>query len=622
MTNQHNQSYCTLSEQGLILEANLTAATLLGVARSALFKQPISRFILKDDQDIYYLHRKKLLETGSTQECELRLVKPDGILFWVHLTSTVSQADDGTQVCCVTLNEITERKQAEEHLEIFKQIVSSTSDGIALLDNDYRYVIVNKAYETFSGRKKDDLIGAKVAEYLGESVFDEQIKPHFDKSLNGETVRFQDWFDYPGLDKRFVEVTYYPYIDAMGAISGVVANTRDITESKLAEAELEKLQAQLRQAQKMEAVGRLAGGVAHDFNNMLGIIIGYTDMLLEQMDPDQPFHADLTEIRKAGERSADLTQQLLAFARKQTVAPKVIDLNEAVESMLNMLFRLIGEDIDTVWIPGEKVWSVKIDPGQIDQILANLCVNARDAIAGVGKITIETGTTVFDEAYCRDHTGFLPGDYTMLAVIDNGCGMDSETMSHLFEPFFTTKKLGKGTGLGLATVYGLVKQNNGFINVYSEPGQGTTFKIYLPRYLAKTDSLPEMGVDQPTERGHETVLLVEDEPAILRMTMTMLEREGFTVMGAGTPGEAIRLAEEYTGHIDLLMTDVVMPEMNGRDLGEKITSLYPGIKILYMSGYPANIIAQQGVLDDGVAFIQKPFSKADMVVKLRGVLDG
>ena len=383
----------------------------------------------------------------------------------------------------------------------------------------------------------------------------------------------------------------------------------------------EKLEEQLRQAQKMEAVGRLAGGVAHDFNNMLGVILGHADMLLEDMDPDHVFHAGLTEIRKAGARSADLTRQLLAFARKQTVAPKVLDLNKAVEGMLKMLQRLIGEEIDMAWIPGDKVWPVKIDPGQIDQILANLCVNARDAIAGVGKVTIETGDAVFDEAYCKAHAGFTPGEYAMLAVSDNGCGMDSETMSHLFEPFFTTKKLGKGTGLGLATVYGVVKQNNGFINVYSEPGQGTTLRIYLPRHRAKEAPMRDKEANRPAARGHETILLVEDEPAILKMTTMMLKREGYTALAAGTPGEAIRLATEHAGHIHLLMTDVVMPEMNGRDLAKNILSLYPRLKCLFMSGYTANVIAHRGILDEGVNFIQKPFSLGDLAAKVREALE-
>jgi signal transduction histidine kinase/CheY-like chemotaxis protein len=392
---------------------------------------------------------------------------------------------------------------------------------------------------------------------------------------------------------------------------------RDITEQKQAEAEREKLQAQLTQAQKMESVGRLAGGVAHDFNNMLSVILGHAEIALEKKNPGDPLHEDLTEIIVAAQRSANLTRQLLTFARKQAIAPKIIDLNETVDGMLKMLRRLIGEDIDLLWKPGRNLGPVKVDPSQIDQLLANLCVNARDAIKDIGKITIETGAVTFDEAYCADHPGFSPGEYVLLAVSDNGCGMDPETIGHLFEPFFTTKELGKGTGLGLASVYGMVKQNHGFINVYSEPGQGTIFNIFLPRQAAKEALVPEKRQDVPAEGGFETILLVEDEPAILKMTAKMLEKLGYTVIRTETPGEAIRLAHEYNGRIDLLMTDVVMPEMNGRDLAGNLLSIHPGMKRLFMSGYTANVIAHHGVLDEGVHFIQKPFSRKDLAAKVR-----
>lgn len=291
--------------------------------------------------------------------------------------------------------------------------------------------------------------------------------------------------------------------------------TQDITERKNAEEEKSKLEAQLQQAQKMESVGRLAGGVAHDFNNMLSVIIGNAEMVLEDMAPDDPFHENLSEIFSAARRSADITQQLLTFARKQTIAPKVLDLNDTIESMLKMLRRLIGEDIDLAWLPGKNVWPVRMDPSQIDQILANLCVNARDAIANVGNITIETETITFDSAYCAENPGFVTGDFVLLAVSDDGSGMDQETRANLFEPFFTTKELGKGTGLGLATIFGIVKQNNGFINVYSEPGQGSTFKIYLPRYLTKPESPEIKTSDNINLVGKETILLVEDEHSIL-----------------------------------------------------------------------------------------------------------
>jgi PAS domain S-box-containing protein len=421
---------------------------------------------------------------------------------------------------------------------------------------------------------------------------------------------------------RIVAVTTSPIRDADGKVIQVVELVRDITEHRLAEAEKIRLETQLQQAQKMESVGRLAGGVAHDFNNMLGVILGHSEIALDKVDPALPIHGHLVEIRKAAERSADLTRQLLAFARKQIVAPRVLDLNGSVESMLKMLERLIGEDIHLRWQPGADLWSIEVDPSQIDQIMANLCVNGRDAIADVGRITIETANVTFDEDYCAHHAGAQPGQYVSLVVSDNGCGMDPATQSHLFEPFFTTKGLGQGTGLGLATVYGVVKQNNGFIDVRSEPGQGTTIAIYLPRHQGEAAAVPAEGAEEPVMCGRETILLVEDEPVILEMVTQILHELGYTVLAAGTPGEAIRQAREYSGEIHLLLTDVVMPGMNGPDLARTLMPLYPDMRCLFMSGYTADAIVHHGVLDQGVSFVQKPFSIKDLAARIRETMVG
>ena len=401
-----------------------------------------------------------------------------------------------------------------------------------------------------------------------------------------------------------------------------VQQARFISDLKRSEEEQKNLQSRLVQAQKMEAVGRLAGGVAHDFNNMLSIILGHTEMILDEVDSTDPHVANLKEIRRAARRSTDLTRQLLAFARKQTIAPKVLDLNGTVEGMLKMLKRLIGENIDLAWEPTSDLWPIKMDPSQVDQVLANLCVNARDSIEEVGRLTIETGNVSFDEDYCRDHAGFQPGDYSMIAVSDNGCGMDRETLNNLFEPFFTTKGVGEGTGLGLATVYGIVKQNSGFINVYSEPGKGTTFKIYLPRHGTDAQQVSQIEAINEAATGYETILVVEDEQAILRMTKMMLERLGYTVLAASSPDEAIDLCTSGSHEIHMLMTDVVMPGMSGRDLASELLRSYPNLRCLFMSGYTANVIAHHGVLDEGVKFINKPFTKLDLAAKIRKVLDG
>ena len=396
---------------------------------------------------------------------------------------------------------------------------------------------------------------------------------------------------------------------------------QDITARKRAEEAKDKLEADLQQAQKMESVGRLAGGVAHDFNNILTVILGHSELALGQVDPAQPIHRDLTEIHKAAERSADLTRQLLAFARKQTVAPQVLDLNRTIEGMLQMLQRLIGESIDLSFHPEGPAWPVKVDPSQIDQILVNLCANARDSIDGVGRIEIGTENLALDEAACAGRAGFVPGEFVRLTVGDNGCGMDRETLGHIFEPFFTTKGVGEGTGLGLATIYGIVKQNKGFIHVQSERGSGTVFSLYLPRHAEEPAPIRQEPPAKPAAKGSETILLVEDERAILNMTRGMIERQGYTVLAAGTPGEALRLAREHPGEIHLLMTDVMMPEMNGRDLARNLISLHPRIKRLFMSGYTADVIAENGMLHDGVRFIQKPFGMKDLAVQIRAALD-
>ena len=431
-------------------------------------------------------------------------------------------------------------------------------------------------------------------------------------------------FDAGGVDyvvKPFQEKEVLARVRAHLQLSKLEDLKREISERKRAEEEREKLQAQFNQAQKMESVGRLAGGVAHDFNNMLGVILGYVDLCMSQTDSAQPIYASLEEIHKAAKHSVELTRQLLVFARKEAVAPKVLDLNETVSSMLKMLQRMIGEDIRLEWKPDASLWPVKVDPSQIDQILANLCVNARDAIADVGKVIIETGNCTFDEGYCANQTAFVPGEYVRLAVSDDGLGMDKETQAQIFEPFFTTKGVGEGTGLGLATVYGAVRQNRGFVNVDSEPGLGTTFSIYLPRYAGDAVQAPAASAAEPATRGRETILLVEDEPAILALTARMLERQGYTVLAAGTPAKAMRLASEHAGEIHLIMTDVVMPGMNGRDLSNNLLSLYPQLKRLFMSGYTADIISQRGVLDQEVHFLQKPFSAAELATKVREALE-
>ena len=518
--------------------------------------------------------------------------------------------------------DLTEQRQAEaalqESVATFRNIVQSSPMGIYIyrLEDDGRLIFTgaNPAADRLLGMDHSLFIGLPIEKAfpgLRETDIPEQFRRvvRSGESWQNGSVQYDD-----GVASGMFEV--HAFRMAPGRLA-VLFN--DITDRRRAEEEREKLQAQLIQVQKMDSIGRLAGGVAHDFNNMLSVILGHCELALNRVDEAHPLYAGLENIRKAAERSAELTRQLLAFARKQTVAPRVIDLNETVAGMLDMLRRLIGEDIDLVWQPGEGLGAVRIDPSQLDQILVNLFVNARDAIGDTGKVTIETAAVTVDAGYCNGHADVLAGEYILLAVSDDGCGMDADLLAHLFEPFFTTKEMGKGTGLGLATVYGIVKQNGGFVNVYSEPGQGTTFKIYLPRHQTADQITPAVET-APAAAGTETILLVEDEPMILELTTAMLESLGYTVLAATGPEAALRLARDHGQAIHLLMTDVVMPGMNGRQLARELAAHIPDLACLFMSGYTANVIAHHGVLDQGVHFIQKPFTLYLLAAKVREAL--
>ncbi|MDR3555779.1 MAG: PAS domain S-box protein [Syntrophobacteraceae bacterium] len=518
-----------------------------------------------------------------------------------------------------------ERRRAEQALrnksDELQLILDTMPATIWFKDRNNRILRVNRSACEMMGMGPTEIEGRYAGEvfpdWLAEKYFQDDLEV-----INSGRPRMgiEEQLTNGAGELRWVKTDKVPWRDEQGALAGVLAFVVDITEARRGEEERAKLQAQLNQAQKLESVGRLAGGVAHDFNNMLGVILGYTELALQDVDPAQLVYADLEEIKTAANRSANLVRQLLAFARRQTVAPRLLDINAAVESMLKMVRRLIGENIQLTWFPGSDLWPVKIDPTQIDQILANLCVNARDAIAGVGGITLETGNNAIDETFCRNHPEATPGDFVFLSVRDDGCGMGKETLGKLFEPFFTTKEVGKGTGLGLSTVYGIVGQNGGFVTVDSELGRGTTFKIYLPK--TNGPEALEQSEEQraPNPKGVETILLVEDEKSILAMGKKILERHGYGVLAASSPQEALELARNHSSRIDLLITDVIMPAMNGKELAEKLSELVPGLKTLFMSGYTGEVIAESGVVDEGVNFLPKPFSLKTLTEKVREML--
>jgi signal transduction histidine kinase/DNA-binding NarL/FixJ family response regulator len=389
----------------------------------------------------------------------------------------------------------------------------------------------------------------------------------------------------------------------------------DVTETRT-------LELQLRQAQKMEAIGRLAGGIAHDFNNLLMVISGYSEFLLERLGSDPRLRGPAQEISNAGQRATSLTRQLLAFSRKQMLTPKVLDLNEVVAENLKMLTRMIGEDIDLVMVPGPALGAIRADPGQIDQVIMNIAVNARDAMPQGGKLTIETANVALDENFARTHAPLTAGDYIMLAISDNGVGMDYETQLRIFEPFFTTKG-SKGTGLGLSTVYGIVKQSGGFIFVDSQPHRGTVLRAYFPRVEGREDAAAaqdSLGLPR-ADRGQETILLVEDETNLRRLARQYLENQGYKILEAEDGAAALQIVDGYHGAIDLLLTDVIMPGMNGRELAARVTNLLPDVRVLYMSGYTENAVGQDGTLDAGINLLQKPFSLPALKDRVRELLD-
>ncbi|MHB8810426.1 MAG: response regulator, partial [Desulfobulbaceae bacterium] len=510
-------------------------------------------------------------------------------------------------------------KQAEEALaaseakfrrlsQEFHGLLDAIPDSLILMDRDLHILWANTAALKEFGKGEEELIGESCFALRHQGTEPCSSCPVAASFATGQPANIVT--NTP--DGRIWDVRTVPLVDDGGALSSVIEIGRDITAHR-------KLEAQLRQALKMESVGRLAGGIAHDFNNMLTIMIGYGEQVISRLAVDDPVCRDVAEMVNAARRSAELTRQLLAFSRQQTVLPKGVDLNERIGTSLKMLKRLVGEDIDLRFAPGANLGGIHIDPSQLEQILANLTVNARDAIAGTGLIRIETGNVTLDDSYCAFHEGFVPGEYVMVTFSDSGSGIDQEALPKIFEPFFTTKEEGEGTGLGLSTVFGIVKQNSGFINVYSEPGQGTTFKIYFPRHYGPAARSPEVQAES-LQGGTETLLLVEDEIQILAMCRRLLEKQGYRVLAASSPEEAVAQCEQFREEIHLLVSDLIMPGMNGRELFEKISLVKPGIKVLIMSGYTADIISKRGGLSEGDHFIQKPFTTRDFILKVRQVL--
>jgi two-component system, cell cycle sensor histidine kinase and response regulator CckA len=518
-------------------------------------------------------------------------------------------------------NDSLEQASLSQSEERYRDYFENAKDAIYVHDLTGHYIMVNKAGEELIGYSRDEILQMRISDVVPRHYLD-QIHTRLKEKLADHSLTIYECEAIRKDGSRVPIEVSSRLIYENGVPVAVQGSARDITERKRAEEALRASQLQLQQSQKLEAIGQLAGGVAHDFNNMLTAIMGYTDLSLRRVGLENPIRRNLEETKKAAERAASLVRQLLAFSRKQILEPKVLDLNEVVKDMQKMLTRLIGENIKLATRLETDLGSVKADPCQVEQIIVNLVVNARDAMPRGGRVTIETANISLDAQTAAKHVAVIPGEYVMLAVSDTGNGMDQETQARIFEPFFTTKEVGKGTGLGLSTVYGIVKQSGGNIWVYSEPGFGTVFKVYLPRIDdATANNIAKQAQESNAPRGTETILLVEDEDVVRGLTRKILMQAGYNVLDARSGDEAIRLCATHAGPIDLLLTDVVMPEVSGKEVADRLLELRPTTRVLFMSGYTDEAIVQHGVLDANVKFIQKPFTWVGLTKKVREVLN-
>jgi two-component system, cell cycle sensor histidine kinase and response regulator CckA len=580
----------------------------------ALSPSEIEAMIHPDDRDNLHKHyRDQLAGKPIVPRFEHRGIKKDGTVIWLEAHTSMIDYNGRPAIQSVCMD-ITDRKNVEEALkesgEYLNQIINCIGDPIFVKDCNHRNVLVNDAVCAFRKMSREELIGRIEVMDPARRHFREQ---EANVLKTGREIICEDSIvDSEGITRTFM--TKKTLLSLKNGSRQVVGVMRDITEYK-------RLEAQFLQAQKMEAIGVLAGGVAHDFNNLLNVINGYAELLLEELNPDDPTRKEIEPIWQAGQRAVTLTSQLLAFGRKQIMQLEIFDLNQVIVHMSSMLRHMIGEDITIISKIPQDPMLINADPGKIQQVVMNLVVNARDAMLNGGKLTIETAKVIFDNSYVKVHPMTKPGPYVMLAVSDNGIGMDAATQARIFEPFFTTKAKGKGTGLGMSTVYGIVKQSDGFVWVYSEPEKGTTVKIYFPHEAGSVSApLPEMQSDSVL-RGSETVLVVEDEEAVRALACRVLAGNGYKVIEAADGLEALRIAQREAPQIHLVISDVVMPGIGGKVLIYRIKDYLPGIKSLFISGYTDNAIVHHGILDSGIAFLQKPFTVDGLLRKVREVLD-
>jgi PAS domain S-box-containing protein len=614
------------SIDAIVWEAEAQTHHFTFVSRRAeqILGYPVEKWLTEPDFWEKHLHpldreqavaaRREATAEGRDHSLEYRLLAADGRQVWLHDTTHVVLDEKGHPIHLRGVAfDSTKAKLAQAERALLITAIEQSAEGVLITDAQGTIEYVNPAFSRVSGYSRSEALG-KNPRILKSGKQGEAYYKRLWTTIRGGEI-WQDEITNRRRDGAFYheQMTITPVRDQRGEITHFIAIKAEVTERK-------RLELQLRQAQKMEAVGRLAGGVAHDFNNMLTIISGYSGLLLEHPATIEPLRGYVDEIRNASGRAASLTRQLLAFSRQQVLAPRVLDLNAVVSNIQKMLKRLIGEDIDLVTALGEGLWHIMADPGQLEQVLLNLAVNARDAMPQGGVVTIETTNVKMDTAAAQAHFPLKPGPYVLLTFSDTGIGMDAETQSRIFEPFFTTKETGKGTGLGLATVYGIVKQSGGYIWVYSDVGKGTTFKIYLPRTDVELEDSSPGGTRVESQRGTETLLLVEDEDSVRELVRNVLRENGYRVLEASRGPEALELSELFAGRIDLLVTDVVMPGMNGRELARRLASSRPQIKVLYISGYADYAVWYPGGLDTGGAILQKPFSPEALARKVREAL--